>query len=249
MQAVLIYHIFLRRITMPHLEELVKDVIEKRIAANAAHEAEITQLTKVIAGEQKEIENDYAKIGELYYKQNSDKTEGELGEMVAKVNESNEKIKDSKMKIGTLMGYTFCETCGEQVDEDDLYCNNCGAKMPVKVLPGMELCPHCNKAVRAGIRFCTNCGKPMQEEEKPKVKECPSCGFTTEDLDMVFCEKCNRRLVMEGGDPEEETVEVEKQPTHKVCPACGFKIFDAETMFCEKCNRRLVEEGSEEAAE
>ena len=60
MQAVLIYHIFLRRITMPHLEELVKDVIEKRIAANAAHEAEITQLTKVIAGEQKEIENDYA---------------------------------------------------------------------------------------------------------------------------------------------------------------------------------------------
>ena len=167
---------------MPQLEELVKDVIEKRIAANAAHEAEITQLTKVIAGEQKEIENDYAKIGELYYKQNSDKTEGELGEMVAKVNESNKKIKDSKMKIGTLMGYTFCETCGEQVDEDDLYCNNCGAKMPVKVLPGMELCPHCNKAVRAGIRFCTNCGKPMQEEEKPKVKECPSCGFTTEDL-------------------------------------------------------------------
>lgn len=230
---------------MAHLEELIKSVIDG-VAEKTANQAEINKLTQVIFDEEKSIQKDYLEIGELYYKQNSDNTEGELGEKVAKVNESNKKIKESKMKIGSLMGYTFCECCGEQVDEDDLYCNNCGAKMPVKLLPGMELCPHCNKAVRAGIRFCTNCGKPMQEEEKPKVKECPSCGFTTEDLDMVFCEKCNRRLVMEGGEEEEATVVEEKLPVHKVCPACGFKIFDADTMFCEKCNRRLVED---EAAE
>lgn len=231
---------------MPHLDELIIGVIEKRFTVQAQHTDEINRLTKSIDDEKKSIQENYLEIGRLYYEQNPDASEGEIGEAVGKINESNKNIKASKLKIGTLMGYTFCETCGAQVEEDDLYCNNCGAKMPVKVLPGMELCPHCHKAVKAGIRFCTNCGKPMQEEEKPKVKECPSCGFTTENLDMIFCEKCNRRLVMEGGDPEEETVVEEKLPVHKVCPACGFKIFDADTMFCEKCNRRLVED---EAAE
>ena len=231
---------------MPFLNDLIKSVISEGAAEKLSNAAEISDLTKVISDEETSIEQDYYEIGKLYYEQNSDKTDGELGELVSKVNASNKKIKESKLKIGTLMGYTFCECCGEQVDEDDLYCNNCGAKMPVKIMPGMELCPHCHKAVRAGIRFCTNCGKPMQEEEKPKVKECPSCGFTTEDLDMVFCEKCNRRLVMEGGDTEEEQKAEGIVPIHKVCPACGFKIFDTETMFCEKCNRRLVEDENAE---
>lgn len=230
---------------MAHLDELITDLvteIREGGAAKIANANEIKQAFNAIDEEKAAIEAEYTKIGEAYCRTHADDAEGELGEMVQNVKASEQAIKDNKMKIGNLMGLTFCESCGEQVDEDDLYCNNCGAKMPVKVLPGMVLCPHCNKAVREGIRFCTNCGKPMEEEDKPPVKVCPACGFTTEDMDKMFCDNCNRRLIAEGVDPEEEEKPEDKKPTHKVCPACGFKIFDADTMFCEKCNRRLVEE-------
>lgn len=230
---------------MAHLEEYIENVfneLKESGASTIANAKEIKKAFEAIDTENAAIQEDYTKIGEAYCRIHGDETEGELGEMVQKVKASEKAIKDNKMKIGSLMGLTFCESCGEQVDEDDLYCNNCGAKMPVKVLPGMVLCPHCNKAVKEGIRFCSNCGKPMEEEEKPPVKVCPGCGFTTEDMSKDFCDKCNRRLVAEGVDPEEEEKPEDKVPTHKVCPACGFKIFDADTMFCEKCNRRLVEE-------
>ena len=226
---------------MAHLDVFVKEIIINGVKPKA-HESEILQLTDTIKAEKAAITEKYTEIGEAYYRAHSDDAEELLAEQVQSIKDSEQKIKESKLKIGSLMGLTFCESCGEQVDEDDLYCNNCGAKMPVKVLPGMVLCPHCNKAVKEGIRFCSNCGKPMEEEEKKPIKVCPCCGYTTEDMDQIFCEKCNRRLEAEGVDPEEEAKPEEKVPVKKVCPNCGFKIFDAETMFCKKCNRRLVEE-------
>ncbi|MBR1481521.1 MAG: zinc ribbon domain-containing protein [Ruminococcus sp.] len=231
---------------MPHLDDFIKEVMDNGVDAQAPHQAEIKEMTKVIAAEEASIEGEYEKIGRLYYELHSDRTDGELGKLVAGVNASRKKIRDSKMKIGELFGYTFCEECGEQVDEDALFCNNCGAKMPVKLLPGMVLCKHCNKAVREGIRFCTNCGHSMAEEvveEEPvktALKTCSNCGFTTDDPEMLFCEGCGRRFE----DPAEAAAkaEVPKEPTKKVCTNCGFTIFDADTMFCNDCGRRLVEE-------
>lgn len=231
---------------MPHLDEFVKDIMDNGVAADAPHKAEIKELTNTITAEEEKITGEYSKIGELYYKLHSDKTEGDLGALVAGVNASVRTILDSKMKIGSLMGYTFCESCGEQVDDDALFCNNCGAKMPVKLMPGMVLCNHCNKAVREGVRFCTNCGHPMIKEavieQRGALKECPNCGFKTNDPDKMFCDDCGRRLVGEGGEEVAKEEPKPKEPTQKVCTNCGFRIFDAETMFCNDCGRRLVEE-------
>ena len=205
---------------MAHLDDFIKGIINGEIPTPSANAAEIQTLIDTIGAEEDAVKGEYSKIGELYYKLHSDRTDGELGALVKGVNGSKKKILDSKMRIGALLDLTFCEACGEQVDEDALFCNNCGAKMPVKVLPGMVLCKHCNKAVREGIKFCTNCGHSMIEEVKPKaLKECANCGF-----------------------PIEEEKEVVKEPTRKVCTNCGFSIFDAETMFCNDCGRRLVEE-------
>ena len=224
---------------MAHLNDLINDIMENGVGAYVEKAAEITKLTTDITDREEAITEQYTKMGEAYYKLHANDSEGELSEQIAAIKKNEEAIKEDKLKIGRLTGLTFCEECGEQVDEDDLYCNNCGAKMPVKLLPGMVLCPHCNKAVKEGIHFCTNCGKPMVEEKKAPVKTCPSCGFTTEDMSKIFCDKCNRRLETEGGEPEEEKAAEAKVPVKKVCPACGFTIFDAETLFCEKCNRRL----------
>ena len=228
---------------MANLDEFIKGIIDGEIKPEAAHTAEIDSLIKANDTEAEQIEDMYTKIGKKYFELHPNRTDGELGAMVTEVNAAKKRIIDNKMKIGSLLDKNFCECCGEQVDEDALFCNNCGAKMPVKLMPGMVLCKHCNKAVREGIKFCTNCGHSMLEEEKPKaLKECTNCGFTTNDPDKMFCDDCGRRLVMEGGDPIEEEKEVVKEPTRKVCTNCGFTIFDAETMFCNDCGRRLVEE-------
>ena len=226
---------------MAHLDEFIKDVIEKGLAKKA----EVTSLIKTIDAENNKIEAEYATIGKLYVEEPDNKAE--LDKKVEEINASKKTIKESKLKIGELMGITFCETCLEQVDEDALYCNNCGAKMPVKLLPGMVLCPHCNKAVREGIRFCTNCGGPMlvetpeeKEEKKSKegVKTCPFCGWETEDMDVEFCDGCGMRI---SESEEVKAAEEKKEPCKKVCPSCGWSIFDAETMFCDKCGMRREE--------
>ena len=182
---------------MARLDEFVNNVISEGLAKKTANGAEVSNLAKVISDEEASITEAYAKIGELYVQQHSDEgDESELGKMVADVKASKKTIKDSKLKIGELMGVNFCPTCCEEVDDDALYCNNCGAKMPVKLLPGMVLCPHCNKAVREGIRFCTNCGGSMVEEPKPETKNkvCPNCGWTVFDIETMFCDECGRRL-------------------------------------------------------
>ena len=224
---------------MAHLDEFVNNVISEGLAKKTANGAEVSNLAKVISDEEASITEAYAKIGELYVQQHSDDAdESELGKMVADVKASKKTIKDSKLKIGELMGVNFCPTCCEEVDEDALYCNNCGAKMPVKLLPGMVLCPHCNKAVREGIRFCTNCGGSMVEEPKPETKVCPNCGWETTDLEVEFCDGCGRRI---SASKEEKEAEEVKEPKNKVCPNCGWTVFDIETMFCDECGRRLEE--------
>ena len=227
---------------MAHLDEFIQRVIKDGTAKKSSHEAEVNALVKTISDEESSIAENYSKIGELYVKLHPEASEGDLGSLVKEVTDSEKNIKSSKLKIAEALGFNFCETCCQEVDEDALYCNNCGAKMPVKLLPGMVLCPHCQKAVREGIRFCTNCGGSMVEEPKPETKTCPNCGWVTTNMSLMFCDACGRRL--EGGEEEEAAAEVEKVPTKKVCPNCGWSIFDAETMFCDECGRRL-----EEAAE
>ena len=233
---------------MAHLDLFIREIITGAVAAKTPHQAEIDELTRTIDAESEAIRSDYSRIGELYVEQASgEQNDTELGKLVAGVKASQKKIKESKLKIGELMGKNFCEACCEEVDEDALYCNNCGAKMPVKLMPGMVLCPHCNKAVREGIRFCTNCGGSMIEEPeppKPEGKFCPNCGWETTDMDKMFCDKCGRRL--EGGEEEAAAEEEVKVPVHKTCPNCGWKVFDIETMFCDECGRRLEEDPVQE---
>ena len=233
---------------MAHLDLFIREIITGAVAAKTPHQAEIDELTRTIDAESEAIRSDYSRIGELYVEQASgEQNDTELGKLVAGVKASQKKIKESKLKIGELMGKNFCESCCEEVDDDALYCNNCGAKMPVKLMPGMVLCPHCNKAVREGIRFCTNCGGSMVEEPKPEGKVCPNCGWETTDMEKMFCDKCGRRL--EGGEEEKAAEEEVKVATHKVCPNCGWKVYDIETMFCDECGRILVEESELKNAE
>ena len=56
-----------------------------------------------------------------------------------------------------------CLYCGTLVNDDCLFCTECG-----KELPKETVCPHCGAIVNEGDVFCTECGKELS-----KVNVCP----------------------------------------------------------------------------
>ena len=68
-----------------------------------------------------------------------------------------------------------CMNCGATVEDDELFCGECGAKI-VRV----QICPNCNAEIALGKKFCTKCGTklesqndvaPHQVEEQEKMPE------------------------------------------------------------------------------
>ena len=65
---------------------------------------------------------------------------------------------------------SFCINCGNQLAENDKFCNACGGAViarevvpaaPVAVpmaAPAARICPVCGKTVAAEQKFCSGCG-------------------------------------------------------------------------------------------
>ena len=47
-----------------------------------------------------------------------------------------------------------CPYCGAQMNDDCLFCTECG-----KPIPQGSFCPHCGASMNVGAAFCQNCGK------------------------------------------------------------------------------------------
>jgi predicted nucleic acid-binding Zn ribbon protein len=86
-----------------------------------------------------------------------------------------------------------CPYCGAQMNDDSLFCTECGKQIPQGVV-----CPHCGASLNEGDVFCQSCGKRIDEIpsiEMPNTiqKKCPFCGVLINDGD-VFCENCGRNI-------------------------------------------------------
>ena len=86
-----------------------------------------------------------------------------------------------------------CPYCGEQNEDDSLFCTECGKPIPQGVV-----CPHCGASVDDDDVFCSNCGRmvgeqPLPEIAKPLQKKCPHCGASVDDDDL-FCCNCGRTI-------------------------------------------------------
>lgn len=66
-----------------------------------------------------------------------------------------------------------CKYCGAQVEDDNLFCTNCGKP----ILQDNE-CPHCGAKIYDGDVFCTSCGKEIGKaiEDAPSSKM--NCNLT-----------------------------------------------------------------------
>lgn len=89
-----------------------------------------------------------------------------------------------------------CPNCGTQLNDDALFCTECGNQIPQG-----NVCPHCGALVNDGDIFCQNCGKkigevPSSVPAELTRKTCPHCGAVVND-GYVFCENCGKKVVEE----------------------------------------------------
>ena len=92
-----------------------------------------------------------------------------------------------------------CNNCGAQMDDDSLFCTECG-----KPIPQGRVCPHCGASVNNDDAFCQNCGKRADDVVTPSVPKpimnvCPHCGATMNDSDM-FCQNCGKSKQNNGNN-------------------------------------------------
>ena len=93
-----------------------------------------------------------------------------------------------------------CPFCGAQMNDDSLFCTECG-----KQIPQGNACSHCGAAVNNDDTFCQNCGNKVDGGNGqqvppvtiPEQKHCPHCGAVVSN-DSLFCENCGRSMA-DGG--------------------------------------------------
>ena len=130
-----------------------------------------------IADKEKEIQENFTKLGEVYYVKYAKDPDGDL----------------------TLEDPKICPQCGTKNAKDSLFCGECGCKLPEEKEEQEEnICPNCGGTLREGDRFCRSCGAKVVVEEQeiqpaqPEPRHCKNCGALLEE-DAIFCIYCGTK--------------------------------------------------------
>ncbi|GHU60301.1 hypothetical protein FACS1894171_1250 [Clostridia bacterium] len=123
----------------------------------------------------------------------------------------------------------FCEQCGSQIEEEAVFCPECGAAVTVAEEPGPSpTCPSCGAALAEGAVFCPECGAAVTVAEEPGPSPtCPSCGAALAE-GAVFCPECGAAV----------TVAEEPEPS-PTCPSCGAALAEG-AVFCPECGASVM---------
>lgn len=157
----------------------------------------INVIKEQIEEEQKEIRENFTKLGNVYYERHLEDEEAEFSELCKKISMQYAEIEQMNQKIKLLTlpeeEAVICPNCGSKNEKDSLFCGECGYKLPKE-----HTCPECGAEVEEGDRFCRSCGHKLEvEEEEPVWEEpqsavCKNCGEPLEE-GANFCIYCGTK--------------------------------------------------------
>ncbi len=156
--------------------------------------ADIASLNRDISNNEKQMNQLFQQLGELYYDAHNDNPEQDLQEIVNNITELQNQNKDWNEQILQLKGYVKCPSCGEYVEGSAKACPNCGQSL---IPEGAVVCPNCGAVITdQDVKFCQYCGAQLEkqpEQEKTVIPEpgpirC-KCGAILEKDDL-FCSRC-----------------------------------------------------------
>ncbi len=188
-------------------------------SVNQIDRAEKDDLLKKCNEASEETSKAIMSLGRAFFEATKDNPMPEYSEQIATILACMDKEKLLMQYKLSLSGKMLCESCGQTIPADSLFCNKCGAKITPPDFSSLE-------------------PKQDQQEVPAEQKVCPKCGATIVS-DAAFCEKCGASLQQQGSStPEAAPVQETSAPAAIVCPSCGSPLVEG-AMFCEKCGHKI----------
>ena len=114
-------------------------------------------------------------------------------ELLQNIDQASFGIEAIKKEITELDSLKTCPKCGTVVDDDELFCSNCGERLVKKTAHAEDgNCPQCGKPKKGEAAFCVYCGYKfdmLEQITKPRGRICVQCGVGLPD-DVIFCHIC-----------------------------------------------------------
>jgi len=145
-----------------------------------------------------------------------------------------------------------CPKCGNQVQEDAIFCDQCGTRLEgAPAAPAEAAAEVAEPSAPAPAAEAAQEVAPAPPSQKPVAAApqgaiCPSCGATNTPGEM-FCDDCGAPLAAPQPEPE-AVAEAQAPPVAapqelggpKTCPACGATVADDDE-FCYACGADLTQ--------
>jgi len=125
-----------------------------------------------------------------------------------------------------------CPKCGNEVQDDAIFCDQCGARL---------------KPVEAPTEAAAEQSVPAAAQA-PQGIVCPSCGTVNTPGEM-FCDNCGAPLAAPQPEPEAVAAAAEAPPARggpRTCPHCGATVAEGDE-FCYACGAELPKPSVEAA--
>ena len=102
------------------------------LSAKAADLVSRVKLMRTISDLEDEITLQLCSIGELIYAthRGTPSDSEELQRILEYVDDLHDQIEGHEQQLKLMLGVISCPMCGEDVQEDDVYCQNCGQPLP-----------------------------------------------------------------------------------------------------------------------
>ncbi len=129
--------------------------------------AESAKINTQISAENKNIWDNYTKLGERYVELFGEAPDENLTEYVSAVREAKLKIEEYEEQLLKLKGVERCPNYGAEMKDGALFCTACGTKLPEppveEDIPAeVNACENCGKPLGEGALFCSGCGQKVE---------------------------------------------------------------------------------------
>lgn len=128
-----------------------------------------------------------------------------------------------------------CPGCGASLDEDALFCGNCGARVEAK--PAQLAAPAAPPAPPLTPSPPVPAATVVEAAAAPKVEEQPASTSPESPAPSIEGEAASQTA--EGEKPSEPEEQSSMEATK--CPGCGIDISDPDMRFCPDCGSKVGE--------
>lgn len=124
---------------------------------------QVMDLESKINSCQKQLTEDFSKLGLFVYENNFKIDNAEYESMINKIHVVRNTIAEAQQKINELKSQKVCPYCGNVLEGSPTFCTYCGKALNVTVVEiPKQFCPKCGNETEPGTTFCTKCGTNLE---------------------------------------------------------------------------------------